>query len=53
MAAPDMQSLQAELMLTLQRADRNRRIIRWTKTPIFLILVLWMFIVLVMSFAGP
>ena len=53
MAAPDMQSLQAELMLTLQRADRNRRIIRWTKTPIFLILVLWMFFVLVMSFAGP
>ena len=40
-------------MLTLQRADRNRRIIRWTKTPIFLILVLWMFFVLVMSFAGP
>lgn len=48
-----MQSLQAELMLTLRRAERNRRIIRWTKTPIFLAVVLWLIFVLFLNFSGP
>lgn len=48
-----MQSLQAELMLTLRRAERNRRIIRWTKTPIFLAVVLWLIFVLFLNFGGP
>lgn len=53
MAAPDIRSLQAGLTAALRRADRSRRIVRWTKIPVFLILLLWMLFVLAANLAGP
>lgn len=53
MAVPEeLTQLRQELASTLRRAEKNRRIIRATRTPIYLIAALWMIFVLAGAFAG-
>ena len=53
MAVPEeLTQLRQELASTLRRAEKNRRIIRATRTPIYLIAALWMIFVLASAFAG-
>lgn len=49
----DLQSLQNELTDKLNRAERYRRIIRLVKTPIFVVLVLWLLFVFCLPFSLP
>lgn len=52
MAAPDLRHLQEELTATLRRADKNRRVIRLTQTPLYLLALLWLLFVLVNTLTG-
>lgn len=47
--AADLKSLQQELTSNLGRAEHYRKIIRWVKTPIFILFLLW----IVLMFSTP